>query len=204
MPTSVRWTPWGIPRTATPLDADPTAISRLGLSTGGWKASARDLARIMCSTDQTANHLRSLEPETVVEMADDAVAGAPGTNPIGWDASDGTEMTKNGDSSGGTSRISKFLPGAFDATDDEINVAVVVNQSDGMPSTTLLRDVAEVAADADVPSTYDLFDAGHPCRNQLGLTTGEQVPPGKPAPSGPVGVPRGERDDLDAAKRTGN
>ena len=187
-----------------PLDVDPTVISRLGLSTGGWTASARDLARIMCSTDQTADNLRSLEPASVVEMAADAVASAPGVNPLGWDSSNGTEMTKNGAISGGTSRISKFLPGAFDATVDEINVAVAVNQSGATPPSSLLRNLAQVAADAPVPASYDLFDAGHRCRNQLGLTTGEQVPPGKPAPSGPVGVPRGERDDLDAAKRTGN
>ena len=181
-----------------PLDADPTAISRLGLATGGWKASARDLARIMCSTDQTANHLRSLEPETVVEMADDAVAGAPGTNPIGWDASDGTEMTKNGDSSGGASRISKFLPGAFATTDDEINVAMVVNQSDGVPSTTLLRDVAEVAAEADVPSTYDLFDPAHPCRIDPGFTTvTESVPTSDPEPSPSIVIRRLSVDPED-------
>ena len=157
----------------------------------------------MCSTDQTADNLRSLEPASVVEMAADAVASAPGVNPLGWDSSNGTEMTKNGAISGGTSRISKFLPGAFDATDDEINVAVAVNQSGATPPSSLLRNLAQVAADASVPASYDLFDAGHRCRNQLGLTTGEQVPPGKPAPSGPAGVPRGERD-LDATKRPGH
>ena len=145
-----------------PLDVDPTVISRLGLSTGGWTASARDLARIMCSTDQTADNLRSLEPATVVEMAADAVASAPGVNPLGWDSSNGTEMTKNGSISGGTSRISKFLPGAFDGTDDEINVAVAVNQSGATPPASLLRNIAQVAADASVPATYDLFDAGPP------------------------------------------
>ena len=133
----------------------------------------------MCSTDQTADNLRSLEPATVVEMAADAVASAPGVNPLGWDSSNGTEMTKNGAISGGTSRISKFLPGAFDGTDDEINVAVAVNQSGATPPASLLRNIAQVTADASVPATYDLFDAAHRCRTQPGLTIGEQSPAGQ-------------------------
>jgi CubicO group peptidase (beta-lactamase class C family) len=183
-----------------PLDVDPTTISRLGLSTGGWTASARDLARIMCSIDQTADNQRSLEPATVVEMAADAVASAPGVNPLGWDSSNGTEMTKNGAIPGGTSRISKFLAGAFDGTDDEINVAVAVNQSGATPPASLLRNIAQVAADASVPATYDLFEAVHRCRTQPGLTIGERVPPAKPAPTGLTNGPRVEPDGHNAHK----
>lgn len=168
-----------------PGTLDPTTISRLGLGTGGWTASARDLARILCSVDQTSNHLRSLDPSTVVQMAADAEPAVAGLDPIGWDAvSGGDEMTKNGDlPDAGSSRVSKFLAGAFAATDDEINVAVAINQGDAVPSKALLEDLAERVAEADIPSSYDLFDPNYPCRIDPGFTTGDD-----PQPSGTVVV----------------
>ncbi len=109
---------------------NPTIVSRLGLATGGWSATARDLTRVMCAIDRGSNNLRALEPETVELMGADAVPGASGVNPLGWDGSSATEQTKNGDVTGGAARISKFLPGAFDADDAEINVAMAVNKGD--------------------------------------------------------------------------
>jgi CubicO group peptidase (beta-lactamase class C family) len=168
-----------------PGDLDPDVVSRLGLSTGGWSASARDLARIMCSTDHSSNHLRSLEPETVDLMGMDAAPGAAGVNPLGWDSHSDFELTKNGDiPSGGSSRIMKFLPGAFAGSPDaEINVAVAVNQADSVPSSSLLRDIAELAAAATIPEHYDLFDPSYACRveGDLGVASTPRTSPTTPA-----------------------
>ena len=75
-------------------------------------------------------------------MMSDAEPNAAGLNPFGWDGysvSSG-EMAKNGEIDGGSSWISKFLPGAFaQDTDVEINVAVAVNKGDSVPSKDLLR-----------------------------------------------------------------
>ena len=76
----------------------------------------------------------------------------------------------------------KFLPGAFDSS-SEINVAVAVNKADSVPSSSLLRDIAELAADAEIPLSYDLFDPAYPCRvdQDLGVrTTGPER--GDPTP----------------------
>ena len=89
-----------------PVDLDPDVVSRLGLSTGGWSASARDLARIMCSIDQSSTNLRSLDPQTVEVMASDAAPAAQGSNPIGWDSRSGFELSKNGDIPTGGRRAS--------------------------------------------------------------------------------------------------
>ena len=142
---------------------NPTSVSRLGLATGGWVATARDLTRVMCAIDDGSNNLRALDPETVELMGADAVPAADKVNPLGWDSSSATEQTKNGDVTGGGSRISKFLPGAFDSTDDEINVAMVVNKGDAVPSSDFLRSLAALAAETDIPEDYDLFDPEHAC-----------------------------------------
>ena len=166
-----------------PFPLDPDSVSRLLLATGGWSASARDLARAMCSIDGTSNHLRALQPETVDLMMSDAEPNAAGLNPFGWDGysvSSG-ELTKNGEIDGGSSRISKFLPGAFaQDTDAEINVAVAVNKGDSVPSKDLLRDLAEVAAQANVAADYDLFDPAYAC--YVGESLGLAVRPSHPSP----------------------
>lgn len=183
---------WG-PLDAQPYNSDGSAAevdlsktSRLGLSTGGWSASAQDLARILCSTDQAANNLRSLDPDSVTVMAADAAPAVPGTNPIGWDSSDGIRMSKNGSLPGGSSRISKYLPGALDATSHEINVAVVFNQNGATPTSSLLNSIAEIAAEASVAPTYDLFKLGSRCRVGLPVRGTEQVT----QPEVPVGTKR--------------
>lgn len=163
------------------LAVDPTVVSRLALAAGGWSLSARDLARVMCATDQQSNNERLLQPASVAQMAADAEPGAPGVNPLGWDSADATAMTKNGFIPGGSSRMSKFLPGEFASTSDEINVAIAVNQSDSVPPTSLLEDVAEIAAGAAAPAGYDLFDPEHRCRKELGLADGSRRPDPKPA-----------------------
>jgi CubicO group peptidase (beta-lactamase class C family) len=171
-----------------PVPLDPDSVSRLLLATGGWSASARDLARVMCSIDGTSNNLRSLEPGTVETMESDAAPGAAGLNPLGWDSFSVTdnELTKNGDIDGGSSRITKFLPGAFgNDTDGEINVAVLINKGNSVPSQQLLRDIAATVADADVPSEYDLFDPAYACRveSSLAVSTPVTDPVRQPAPT---------------------
>ncbi len=169
-----------------PYALDPDSVSRLLLATGGWSASARDLARVLCSIDGTSNHLRGLQPETVELMMSDAEPNAAGLNPFGWDSysESSGQLTKNGSIDGGSSRISKFLPGAFAPdTDAEINVAVAVNKGDSVPSKDLLQDLAEIAAAADVAADYDLFDPAYACYvdESLGLA----VRPLPPSPSSP-------------------
>lgn len=184
---------------------DPDNVSRLGLAAGGWSASARDLARVMCSIDRSSNHLRSLASETVEIMASDAVPAISRSTPLGWDARNGYELTKNGNIWGGSARITKFLPGAFDDSPEaEINVAVAINKKDynekeSVPSTKLLRDLAEMAAAADIPEDYDLFDPAYPCRVDLGLAAG---PPAPSTAADPVPAPRRDLDPTRAPEPT--
>lgn len=138
-------------------------------ATGGWSASARDLARIMCGIDQTSNNLRLLEPDTVTEMQSIPFPDAHPNRPHGWDwRTGGNERYKNGRLAGGTSVVMKYLPGRFDdAPDDEINVAIAINASATDAAlgalTGLLRDIAAEVAAADVADDYDLFDAEYRC-----------------------------------------
>jgi hypothetical protein len=138
--------------------------SGLGLATGGWSASARDLARIMCGIDRDSNHLRLLDPATVTVMETVAFPDVDADQPLGWDNRDDRRLTKNGVIGGGASRIAKYLPGELaEAPDDEINVAVMVNDSVSAPGTGLLDDIASVIAVADIPDDYDLFDPAYRC-----------------------------------------
>lgn len=166
-----------------PLPLDPDSVSRLLLATGGWSASARDLARAMCSIDGNSNNLRSLDPAAVEVMAADAAPGAPGVNPLGWDSSSGGELTKNGSlPNGGSSRITKFLPGALEnGPEDEINVAVNVNKGSSVPSSQLLSDIAELVAQADFPADYDLFDPAFACYVEPSLSVAAETPAPRPA-----------------------
>ena len=105
--------------------ADPSGN---GLATGGWSASAQDLARIMCGIDRDSNNLRLLDPATVAVMETVAFPDVDASQPLGWDDRNGLRLTKNGAIGGGASRIAKYLPGNFaDAPEDEINVAVMFN-----------------------------------------------------------------------------
>ena len=71
------------------------------------------------------------DPATVSVMETVAFPDVDADQPLGWDERNTKgRLTKNGSISGGNSRIAKFLPGYFDsAPDDEINVAVMVNDS---------------------------------------------------------------------------
>lgn len=148
------------------LDPDKPALFQ---STGGWSASASDLARIMCGLDQTSNNLRLLEPDTVTMMQSIPFPKAHGNQPHGWDRrTAGNERYKNGRTGGGTSVVMKFLPGRFDdAPDDEINVAIAINVKTNDYTLGamegLLRDVASKVAAADLDGGYDLFDPEHRC-----------------------------------------
>lgn len=141
--------------------ADP---GELGLATGGWTASAQDLARIMCGIDRNSNNLRLLDPATVSVMETVAFPDVDADQPLGWDSRDGLRLTKNGVIGGGASRVAKYLPGMFaGTTEDEINVAVVVNDSVSAPGTDLLDDIAALVAAADIPHNFDLFDPDYRC-----------------------------------------
>jgi len=147
---------------------DPGEPSNLGLATGGWSATAQDLARIMCGIDRDSNNLRLLDPATVSVMETIAFPDVDADQPLGWDSRSGDRLTKNGSIGGGNSRIAKFLPGYFGrTTDDEINVAFMVNDSTtedtNVPGTGLLTTIAQAVADAAVPEDYDLFDPAYRC-----------------------------------------
>lgn len=144
-------------------DLDPDTKYRFP-STGAWSATAQDLTRIMCGLDQGSNHLRLLDADTVDVMHDIPFPAADGKQPHGWDSRPASyERYKNGKITGGSSVVLKFLPGKFSsAPDEEINVAVAVNTST-VPSTTLVRRIAQIVADATVASGYDLFDPEHRC-----------------------------------------
>jgi CubicO group peptidase (beta-lactamase class C family) len=151
--------PYALDRTGKPYALDRGKPSRLGLPTGGWSATARDLARVMCALDRTYNSVRLLAPATVKTMESDAVAGQPG-RPIGWDSRAGGRLSKEGSIPGGTALIHKYLPGAI--ADDEINVAIALNRQGPYPY-DLLQTIAEAAAQARIPEEYDLFEPEHRC-----------------------------------------
>jgi hypothetical protein len=143
---------------------NPADVNILGLPTGGWTATAQDLARVMCGLDRGSNNLRLLRPETVTAMEADVAPAASGVQPLGWDYRSGTDLYKNGSTGGGKSEIMKFLPGAFDtAPNDEINIAFNLNGGAPRPGQAVLRGIAERVAAADIPADYDLFDPGHAC-----------------------------------------
>ncbi|WP_166352440.1 serine hydrolase domain-containing protein [Phytoactinopolyspora limicola] len=138
---------------------DTPAIST---STGGWVATAQDLVRVMCGIDGVNNHLRLLTPESAETMATVPYPHAKSDQPLGWDFRSGTPaVTKSGSTPrGGGARITKYLPGGL--ADAEINVAVATNRR-GSPPVSLLRNIADVAADADLPADYDLFPGRYRC-----------------------------------------
>jgi CubicO group peptidase (beta-lactamase class C family) len=146
---------------------DASSPSGLGLPTGGWSASARDMARVMCSLDRSSNHQRVLSGQSVQWMESIAYPSADPQQPLGWDWRSGHELYKNGSIGGGVAVAMKFLPGALAAApNDEINVTFHVNSSasgDAMPPVALLRDIARKVAEADIPTDYDLFHPAHPC-----------------------------------------
>jgi CubicO group peptidase (beta-lactamase class C family) len=143
---------------------NPADLNPLGLPTGGWVATARDLARVMCGLDRGSNNLRLLRPDTVTAMEPDVAPEASGTQPLGWDYRSGTSLYKNGSTAGGKAAIAKFLPGEFDAApNDEINVAMNLNGGSGAPNEAVLQRIAGKVAAADISADYDLFPPSHAC-----------------------------------------
>lgn len=149
-------------------ELDPDTPSMLGRATGGWSASAKDLARIMCGLDTGSNNLRLLNPKVAARMAVPDNLGAP----LGWDSLKGARLSKNGMTGGGSSLIMKFLPGEFaQAPKDEINVAIALNAGQNWPRATerpdlpsdLLPKIAKRVAAAQIPADYDLFDPKYRC-----------------------------------------
>jgi CubicO group peptidase (beta-lactamase class C family) len=176
---------------------DPSDLNPLGLSTGGWVATARDLARVMCGLDRGADNLRLLRPETVTAMETDVASGVSGIQPVGWDYGSGSHLYKNGATAGGKSVIIKYLPGSFPAApNDEINIAMNLNGGAPMPAESLLRAIATKVAAADIAEEYDLFDPAYPCvvdRSPGGLVrpTVTERPTPSPTPGGLVVVTPG-------------
>ena len=143
---------------------NPSDIQPLGLPTGGWVATAQDLARVMCGLDRGSNNLRLLRPATVTAMETDVAPAAYGIQPLGWDTKAGSYLYKNGATGGGKAVIIKYLPGQFPAApNDEINIAVNLNGGTPMPGESLLRSIAGKVAAADIPDDYDLFPRAYRC-----------------------------------------
>ena len=149
-----------------------------GTATGGYTASAEDLARLMVATDPI-NHLLVLLPETLNSME----VRQPNSNyGLGW------KVTPKGSSakvfklglmggkdatSSGTAIMMKFLPGYTASTGaklDNIHVAICINinldqgdddddnESDYEKLEPLAGSIAKIAGAAVMPVSYDLWE----------------------------------------------
>jgi hypothetical protein len=141
----------------------PTEKVSLGLAAGGWAATARDLVRVMVSTDRLTNYPDVLKTATLDLMETKPFPNLS-SRAVAWSVTDkgsGKKLTHNGITGGGRAVIIKFTPGYFsnDNTDlGNINLAVCAN---GSVSTNdldaLLGAIAKVVGKANIPVTYDLF-----------------------------------------------
>lgn len=151
--------PHGADSQGNPYELDPNDPSTLGLASGGWSATARDLVRVMCALDQGSNNKRLLNHANVKLMQADPAPSVPG-RPIGWDWNSGGIFRKDGLTGGGTAVVYKYLPGVLGK--DEINVAIAVNEA-GPALDTLAQQIAAAAAKAYIPQEYDLFEEANRC-----------------------------------------
>ncbi len=125
--------------------------SVLGLAAGGWKASARDLVRLMLATD--GNPPDILSEDTLALMETRPYPGAS-TFALGWDKDGKGKLAHNGRISGGTAYMAKYPAGYYEANildDKPVTVAVCTNIwiSDKKGSTGVLRRLAnEIAQEA--------------------------------------------------------
>ncbi|MFA9431133.1 serine hydrolase domain-containing protein [Egicoccus sp. AB-alg2] len=144
------------------IERDEPAIST---STGGWAATAQDVARIVCGVDVASNHRRLLDLDTAATMVSPAVPELSSKWVLGWDERYTTpSVTKNGATPrGGGARVTKYLPGGLD--DAEINVVVNINRR-GSPPVELLRTIGLAVAEAEVAADFDLFPASHRCQGE--------------------------------------
>ncbi len=151
----------------------------LGLATGGWAASAYDLARVMCALDAGSNTTRLLDQATVKEMLTPRFKNLSSGIVLGWDTlvwlnyATKTGLYRGKDGGRGGARISKYLPEGpgsnTSLVDSEINVAVAFNV-DVIPPDSLLRGIAERVNKAEIPEDFDLFDPDYPCVETPGTT----------------------------------
>lgn len=159
--------------------------SNLALATGGWAGTAQDLVRMMCALDKHTI-LPVLEPETVEVMETIAYPAVSDSQPLGWDNRIDDRLAKNGKIKGGSSQIIKFLPGAEIlpgiTSEEEINIAIAVNLGSYQPGgiVGLLRGLAAIVAQQDIPEDYDLFDEQHRCIEQPGFAATPGVSPRPP------------------------
>lgn len=138
------------------IDPDPAT---LGTAAGGWTATARDLVRLMCATDQLPNHADVLSGDTLDEMESRPFPdNVPGYAHTWWINGNG-RLNHNGIIGGGRSDVVKFPDGYVVNGIDvgEINVAVCVNIQPGVSLYGLAEDVAKGCAEGAVPVHYDLF-----------------------------------------------
>ena len=120
-------------------------------SAGSWTATARDLARFMCGTDQLPNHSDILTPASLDLMESDPVP-AVGKTAHGWVREANGRLWHNGSIGYGSAYMEKNPNG--------VNLAVVCNTAD---ATELGKLVAAIRAQLTpavlngLPKFYDLF-----------------------------------------------
>ena len=121
----------------------------LGAAAGGWVATARDLVRIMCATDQLANQPDLLMPATLFAMESVPFPEVDANQPHGWDTSAG-KFGKDGNVGWGAAYMAKYPNG--------INVAIVINTgASSSDLETKVSQIKNIVVGAGVPANYDLF-----------------------------------------------
>ncbi len=166
-------------------DGTPVPLSQLtepvaGLATGGWAASAGDLARILCAVDEKSDHQRLLSPELAKAMTIPRFPAVSSNSVLGWDGRSDLELyvAKNGriPKRGGAARIVKYLPGyPLSMVSTEINVAVAFNIAK-TPGRDLVNEIAKLIEDTPVAPSFDLFPPQYRCIASPPLTIPEEEP----------------------------
>jgi CubicO group peptidase (beta-lactamase class C family) len=134
-------------------------------SAGGWRATAKDLARFMVATDQLANHSDILKPQTLQLMETRPFPNTVPSRALGWGISvkgRGKKLSHGGLIRGGAARVVKFTPGyvAADGTKlDHVNVAICVNIKNNSGISALASKIANACGKASIPVVYDLFQS---------------------------------------------
>ena len=138
---------WGVPEVVVHIPPDD-----LGLATGGWKASAGDLVRLMLATDRDPTHPDILEPCILQLMEQKPYPGSHYT--IGWETGDG-KLSKGGSMTGARAFIVKYPADAFRPGSAPITVALCANRKiEGLD--LIAECIAWEAELAHIPGSYDL------------------------------------------------
>lgn len=133
---------------------------------GGWRASARDLARFLVATDQLSNHSDILKKKTLQLMETRPFPNTVPGKALGWGIrvkGTGKKLSHNGLLNAGTAYMVKYTPGyiANDGTDlSNINVAICANIRNGSATggmNSLAGKIAKAAGKAKISPVYDLF-----------------------------------------------